>query len=101
MPGTVHSIHFPAPDAPVNDGRSVARATRRPLHPIRKPARKAAPINMMECFASALRDIEITREKLRDLVNSGSRHGDLQVALSAARRLEASLQALINAEGES
>ncbi len=98
MPGAVHSIHFPAPDVLVKHGRSPA--PRPGAHP--KSSRRAKSfahqINVMETFSSSLRDVELVLEKLLEFVNSGNRHGDLQVALSAARRLEASLSALIDAE---
>ena len=54
-------------------------------------------VNVMEIFSSALADVEIARDKVRALVNSDNRHGDLQIALMAARRFAASLEALIAA----
>jgi hypothetical protein len=76
--GGEHTVHFP---------------------PAAEPAAtvQAAP-NVFETFAAALRDTELMREKLRGLIVSENRHGDLQAVLSAARRVESSVQALIEAE---
>ena len=107
--GASRSIHFPPPTDPplsdcrpskaaVKDGRQSLAQGRPRTTASRRKRDFATQINVMECFSGALRDTELAREKLRELVNSGSRHGDLQVALSAARRLEASLSKLIEAE---
>jgi hypothetical protein len=64
-----------------------------------RPDSTPAPrVNALESFSSALRDAETIREKLRGLVVSDGRHGDLQTALSAARELEGHLLELIEAE---
>lgn len=85
-----HSIHFPP--APKDEAPPKRHAT----NPAAKP--KAEPVNIMECFGNALRDVELARERLRSLITSANRHGDLQVCLSAAKRLQDSLTALIEAE---
>lgn len=64
------------------------------------PAATPRP-NALQSYASALRDAETLRDKLRGLVSSDSRHGDLQVSLSALRRIEEAVRALIAAEEES
>jgi hypothetical protein len=72
------------------------------------PAVTAAPaaapatrrITVIGCYADALGDVETAREKLKALLaaDAEDRHGDLQVVLSAVRRLEANVQRLIEAE---
>ena len=47
------------------------------------------PSNLLEIYSAALRDAALINEKLQELLASTDRHGDLQVTLSAARRLEA------------
>ncbi len=76
--GASRSIHFPAASEP--------------------PARPSEQTKVLDCFAGSLRDVEQIREKLRALLVSENRHGDLQAALSATRRLESSLLELIRTE---
>lgn len=79
----VRSVHFP---------ESPAKAP--------SPATEAKPDvpNILEVFAEALRDVELVRSRLRGLLTTDSRHGDLQAALSATRRVEEKLQTLIDHE---
>ena len=79
--GGVRSVHFPGP-------------------PKQEPAPepKAKELNILEVFANAHRDVELIREKLRGLLTSGTRHGDLQVSVSAAKRLQEQLNILIEHE---
>jgi hypothetical protein len=56
--------------------------------------------NVLGTFAAALSDAELVREKLRKLLLTDNRHGELQIVLSAARRVEQSVLALIAAEEE-
>lgn len=90
---TTRTVHFGALpyDPPATESKDHSR----------KPAKQADPKpqpNIMQCFGDALRDAELMREKLRGLVSSHARHGDLQVALSAAKRVEEALKVLISAE---
>jgi hypothetical protein len=94
------SIHFPPADGVPAAARKVAVKTNgvnafRGATP--QPAHR---VNVIGCYADALRDVETAREKLRALLVADDRHGDLQVALSATRRLEANIQQLIEAEEE-
>jgi hypothetical protein len=69
--------------------------------PFEPPASReeAAPQpNIIQTFSDALRDTETIREKLRGIMNANDRHGDLQVALSALKRLETGIRTLIAAE---
>lgn len=96
------TIHFPPVSAiepresapMVNNGSAPKQKRTAKPDPERQP-------NVMQAFTDALRDAELIREKLRNLVNSGSRHGDLQVTLSALRRAEDSVRLLIEAEERS
>lgn len=54
--------------------------------------------SVLGALQCALEETELAREKLRGILLSEERHGDLQVALSAVRRLEAAVQRLIEAE---
>lgn len=73
--------------------------------PVPELAKEPAPVpkipNSLGNYASALREVELIRERLRGLVISENRHGDLQIILSAGRRLEESVLALIEAEERS
>lgn len=54
-----------------------------------------------DALANAIVDIELARKKLSRFGNGNDhsgRHGDLQVILSAVRRVEASVQVLIAEE---
>jgi hypothetical protein len=77
-PGGQHTVHFPPATEP---------AKSEPTKP-----------SVLETYSSALRDAELMREKLRGLIVSDNRHGDLQAILSAARRVEDTVQTLIDAE---
>ena len=76
--GGEHSIHFP----PGRENRA------------------AEVPNVLGTFAAALSDAELIREKLRKLLLTDNRHGELQIVLSAARRVEQNVLALIAAEEE-
>ena len=107
--GNMHSLNFPAARKangafPSQAGTEPDPAVKRGKEPRLRRAAKTVEVqqpNVMETFANALRDVETIREKLRGLVNSGSRHGDLQVARSAAIRIQESLSILIDAEEQS
>lgn len=72
--------------------------------PFDPPQSKAEPqpapvqANALQSFGDALRDTELVRNKLRGLIASDSRHGDLQITLSALRRIEDAVRVLIAAE---
>lgn len=85
----VRSVHFP----PATEPEQPAKPARHRLDP--KPA---AETNILEVFANANRDTELIRERLRGLLTTTSRHGDLQAALSAVRRLAENIQILIEHE---
>ena len=95
------SLHFLPPEPIREDVPKAPQRAATSTH-VRKSKRQkqpaTVPANAIEVFGSALRDIEIVREKLRGLVASYERHGDLQVALSACRRIEHDLTVLILAE---
>ena len=76
----VTSVHFPRAEK----GNNAAS---------KKPA-----ANALEVFANAHRDVETIREKLRGLLTSDSRHGDLQAVLSATLRLAEHVKTLIEFE---
>lgn len=78
----LHSIHFPPPD----------------LSPAKGADSQLVYQNIILTLSEVLRDTETLREKMRGLLVTDSRHGDLQVALSCARRIEAGIQVLIEAE---
>jgi hypothetical protein len=103
----MHSIHFPAADA--RAAETAARATpahtgvvKRGRKPGRPPAIKIASspqLNVLDVLAQAQAEAHLVAAKLSGLVKAGSgRHGDLQVTLSALRRLEPLITALIAAE---
>jgi hypothetical protein len=79
--GNAHSVHFPLASEPATTPKG--------------------NLNILETYSAALRDVELMREKLRGLIVSETRHGDLQIVLSAARRVEELAQALVEAEEES
>ena len=83
----MRSVHFP--EAPRNS--------------VSSPSAPHTPkeLNVIEQFADALRDSELIRSRLRGLLTSDSRHGDLQASLSAALRLADKLRALIENEERS
>jgi hypothetical protein len=54
--------------------------------------------NPLQALADAQRDAELVREKLRGLLTTETRHGDLQVTLSALRRCLENVQVLIEVE---
>ena len=85
----MRSVHFP--EAPKPDAK--------PLNPGHFETR-AKEVNILEVFANAHRDVELIREKLRGLLTSSTRHGDLQVSISATKRLEEYLGVLIEHEEE-
>lgn len=58
------------------------------------------PVGVLGALAAAVADAQLVSNKLKALVGSATRHGDLQVALSAVRRIEGSLLVLIEAEEE-
>jgi hypothetical protein len=61
--------------------------------------RKAEPgVNAIAQLADALREVETVRVKLRGMLVTDNRHGDLFVCLGAVRRLETAIQALIEVE---
>lgn len=86
--GGFRSVHFPAAPEP----EQPARRRREP------EAKPAAETNILEVFANANRDTELIRERLRGLLTTPSRHGDLQTALSAVKRLADNIQILIEHE---
>ena len=61
--GGAHTVHFP---------------------PAAEPEKAASAPNILETYAAALRDVELMREKLRGLIVSTNRHGDLPSTLSRA-----------------
>lgn len=77
-PGNTHTVHFPPATEPA-------------------PTKTSRP-NILETYSATLRDVELMREKLRGLIVTGNRHGDFQAILSAGRRAEDAVQALIEAE---
>jgi hypothetical protein len=86
------SVHFPPPE--------LARE-----HPLEQRGRelrerKAADsaVNAIAELSSALREVETVRVKLRGMLVTDNRHGDLFVCLGAVRRLETAIQALIEVE---
>ena len=64
-------------------------------------AEPAPTRNVLDCLARAFSDSQLIHDTLRKAVFSDTRHGDLFVCLSAARRLEAALMKLIEAEEQS
>lgn len=68
-----------------------------PPAPARQPE-AAHSVPHLQTYASALADVELVRDQLRRLLTSENRHGDLQVALSALKRLQPAIQILIDAE---
>lgn len=87
--GGVRSVHFPPAAEP-------GPRTRKPEP---KPDLEPAPeTNILEVFANAHRDTELIRERLRGLLTTQSRHGDLQAAYSAVKRLADNIQILIEHE---
>lgn len=87
--GGVRSVHFPP----------AAEPGARPRKPEPKPnPDPVAETNILEVFANAHRDTELIRERLRGLLTTTSRHGDLQAAYSAVRRLAENIQILIEHE---
>jgi hypothetical protein len=62
--------------------------------------RKAAEpgVNAIAELSNALREVETVRVKLRGMLVTDNRHGDLFVCLGAVRRLETAIQALIEVE---
>ncbi len=92
--GGQHSIHFPAGTDLVNGGSKDSSAGASKLAPVPQ-------VNVLQRFADALRDVELCRERLRGLVISGNRHGDLQVVRSALLRSVEAVNSLIDAEENS
>lgn len=88
---SVHTVHFPPVPKP-DPARSPTDGRRK------VGTRSDDPRNAIQAYSDALRDTELVRERLRNLLNSANRHGDLQVALSAAERLRGSIQLLIDTE---
>jgi hypothetical protein len=58
----------------------------------------APAVNVLAALATAQRASDLVRQKLKGLLASDNRHGDLQVALSATRRLGEALSILIDGE---
>lgn len=79
--GAAHTVHFPPPTEPL-------------------PRKQEVP-NVLGVYALALGDVEHVRETLRSLLLSHNRHEDLQAALAAARRVQDSVQTLLEAEEQS
>ncbi len=72
-----------------------------PAAPDTTPAKSAAPEsapNVLESFRDALSESDLIHKRLRSLLVSADRHGDLQVILSACLRLERPVRALIQSE---
>ena len=92
----MHSLHFsPIPEDPKKLGKP--GKTRERTH-----ASKIAPapqINVLDVLGQAQTEAHLVATKLAGLVKAGNgRHGDLQVTLSALRRLDPLVAALIAAE---
>lgn len=64
----------------------------------RSAADAAEPKNVLAALASALRHSNLVHNKLRALLQSGNRHGDLQAILSALRNCAADVKVLIDDE---
>jgi hypothetical protein len=58
----------------------------------------ATAVNVLEVYANCVRDVSTASDKLRKLLLSENRHGDLQVSLSALRRATTAVEALIAIE---
>jgi hypothetical protein len=61
------------------------------------PAPKTAK-NPYESYRDAAIDSKLVSEKLKSLLTSENRHGDLQVMLSATGRIAANLRAMLQVE---
>jgi len=92
--GGTHTVFFP----PMQKQQRSVRNTTPPADDLSMPA---PPTNALDCFAKAIHDCAIVRDKLAQLVFSENRHGDLFAALSASRRLQAEIEKLIEAEERS
>lgn len=66
------------------------------LHiPSKAPEPRANPVSALATIGAS---VQILQDKFSGLLVTDNRHGDLQVMLSAARSIEASLAILIDAE---
>jgi hypothetical protein len=104
---TVHSIYYPKLDAasppPVKHGKQSAdRAARKYVEPRLGLIDPQPRVAVLDLLIGALQDAHLISRTLDGLLKvGGDRHGDLQVALSALRRLEGHVVALIAAEENS
>ena len=96
------SVHFPSPArAPAPEVEpGAARVFDRGQKVIQDgiSPKDTGPVNAIAELADALREVETVRVKLRGMLVTENRHGDLFVCLGATRRLESAIQALIEVE---
>ena len=85
---STHSVHFP-PAPETEEKRSSTRLA---------GETQRENVGALEWLSAAVRDVDLARGMIRGLLRSANRHGDLQVALSAARRLQTALESLIEGE---
>lgn len=63
-----------------------------------RPVNRKEPANLIETYSEVMREAALILKLLGGLLISANRHGDLQVVLTASKRLQKYVQELLEAE---